>query len=66
MKVYCYQNNISERITTAISSLPRGDVKKLQGTAGFRLRIGDYRVIFDVDGNIIYINKIDNRGQIYK
>ncbi len=27
----------------------RGDVKNLQGRDGFRLRIGQYRVIFDED-----------------
>ena len=30
-----------------------GDVKRLQGVAGFRLRIGEYRVIFDEDGATI-------------
>ena len=34
------------RIVDAINQLPKGDVKKLQGEDGYRLRIGDYRVIF--------------------
>ena len=54
------------RIVSAINSLPLGDVKKLQGTNGYRLRVGDFRVLFDRDGNIIYIEKIENRGQVYK
>lgn len=54
------------RIITAINRLPAGDVKKLQGECGYRLRVGDFRIIFDKDGNIIYIEKIDNRGQVYK
>lgn len=54
------------RIVTAIEHLPSGDVKKLRGASGFRLRVGDYRIIFDINGNILYIEKIDNRGQIYK
>lgn len=54
------------RILTAIHNLPLGDVKKLQGKNAYRLRVGDYRIIFDRSGNIIYIEKIDNRGQIYK
>lgn len=58
--------SIRERIRNAIQNLPSGDVKKLQGRDGYRLRVGDYRIIFDRNGNIIYINKIDNRGQIYK
>lgn len=54
------------RIRNAIHNLPCGDVKKLQGRNGYRLRFGDYRVIFDRNGNILYIERIDNRGQIYK
>lgn len=54
------------RIVNAIEMLPSGDVKKLQGTDGYRLRVGDYRVIFDRNGDIISIEKIENRGQVYK
>ncbi len=54
------------RIRNAIHNLPAGDVKKLQGKNGYRLRIGNYRIIFDKNGNIIYIVRIHNRGQIYK
>ncbi len=55
-----------ERIRNAIHNLPLGDVKKLRGRNGYRLRVGDYRVIFDKNGNILYIERIDNRGQVYK
>lgn len=55
-----------KRIVTAINLLPAGDVKHLQGQNGYRLRVGDYRVIFDIHGNILYIEKIGNRGQVYK
>ncbi|MCI9058860.1 MAG: type II toxin-antitoxin system RelE/ParE family toxin [Lachnospiraceae bacterium] len=54
------------RIRNAIHNLPYGDVKKLQGQNGYRLRVGNYRIIFDRDGNVLYIERIDNRGQIYK
>lgn len=54
------------RITYAIEKLPLGDVKKLKGLDGYRLRIGSFRVLFDRNGNIIDIIDIDNRGQIYK
>jgi len=45
-------------ITYAISG--RGDVKRLSGRNGYRLRIGRYRVIFDEDRTTvlaIYIGK---------
>lgn len=54
------------RIVNAINNLPAGDVKKLNGQDGYRLRVGDFRIIFDYDGNILWIEKIDNRGEVYK
>ena len=55
-----------KRIITVVNALPAGDVKSLQGRSGYRLLISDHRVIFDKEGNILYIEKIDNRGQVYK
>ena len=50
------QDTITQkRILNAISVLPKGDVKALQGKDGYRLRIGDYRVIFNNIDNIIFI-----------
>ena len=46
--------------------MPGGDVKKLKGQAYYRLRVGDFRVLFDRDGNVVMIVRIDNRGQVYK
>ena len=54
------------RIRNAIQNLPAGDVKKLQGINGYRLRVGNYRIIFSRNDNVLYIERIDNRGQIYK
>lgn len=42
-----------------------GNVKKLQGRPGYRLRVGDWRVIFDEDDNVIDIEKIASRGSVY-
>ena len=58
---------VQARIQTAILKLPLGDVVKLKGQSNkYRLRVGDYRVIFTPTGEILYIEKIDNRGQAYK
>lgn len=54
------------RIEAAIQALPAGDVKKLKGQPYYRLRVGDFRVLFDRDGSIVLVVKIDNRGQVYK
>lgn len=56
-----------KRLVSAISKLPlEGDIKKLQGVGGYRLRVGTFRVLFDLNGIIIDIIDIGNRGQIYK
>ena len=40
----------------------QGDVKRLQGRDGFRLRIGSYRVIFDEDTMTILAIYVGRRG----
>jgi len=56
-----------DRIKVAIAKLPQGDITKLKGFKDkYRLRVGDYRIIFRRTSNIIYIELIDTRGQIYK
>ncbi|MDH2997327.1 hypothetical protein A1D22_06555 [Pasteurellaceae bacterium LFhippo2] len=61
---------IRAKIYNAISELkdwPRCflDIKKLQNRSDYRLRVGNYRVIFEIDtqGNpiIITINKVEKR-----
>lgn len=42
-----------------------GNVLKLQGREGYRLRVGDYRVIFDDDGNVLDILGVGPRGSVY-
>jgi len=42
-----------------------GDVKRLKGRAGCRLRIGDWRVIFIEEKTSIIIVAVGNRKDIY-
>lgn len=42
-----------------------GNVRKLQGRPGYRLRVGDYRVIFDDDGTVLDILSVGSRGSVY-
>ena len=42
------------------------NVKKLQGRDGYRLRVGDWRVIFDQDGVVLDVLQIGPRGCIYE
>ena len=56
-----------QRIVTAIFALPKGDVAPLEGEkSAYRLRVGDWRVVYQVIGDEIIIRKVGNRGDVYK
>lgn len=58
-----------KRLLKAIYNIPNGDIKRLIGYDGlYRLRIGDYRVIYKFDSYkvVIIILNVGNRGEIYK
>ena len=58
---------IKRRLREEIEKLPLGDVVKLQGfEAEYRLRVGNLRVLFTLKNDIITINDISPRGQVYK
>ncbi len=46
---------------------PQG-YKKLKGRQGFRVRIGDYRIIYNINDNIltVFILAIGNRRDVYE
>jgi mRNA interferase RelE/StbE len=41
------------------------NVKALKGREGIRLRVGDWRVIMDDQGNVLAILNIGPRGSVY-
>jgi mRNA interferase RelE/StbE len=66
--------NLVKRIQdklTEIAKNPYGDnpnLKKLVGREGYRLRIGDWRIIYEINNDkiVILVLDIDTRGGIYK
>lgn len=52
----------------ADQSNPLSSAKPLKdsATADYRWRIGDYRILFDIDGNKIVILRIRHRRDVYK
>gem|GEM_PF-88269 len=60
---------IQNRILTKIERLNNnltGDVKRLTNfTPKFRLRVGDYRVLFELEGNTVVIYRIKHRKNAY-
>ena len=57
---------VQQRIISAINKLPAGDVKRMQGSELYRLRVGDFRILFSRTGEVLFIERIGNRGEIYK
>lgn len=56
-----------KRLKEAIEKIPFGDIKKLQGVEdGYRLRVGDLRVLFTMENDFVYIERILPRGEAYK
>ena len=46
------------------SVVPESLTRELKGT--FKLRIGDWRAVYTVEGNVIVIQFIGHRSEIYK
>lgn len=56
-----------QRIKNAIEKLPAGDIRKLVGfKTDYRLRVGDYRVLFSRESDIIIVKDVLPRGEAYK
>lgn len=58
------RSRINARLET-YATTGHGDVKKLKGRAGARLRVGDWRVIFFEDARTITVVAVGNRRDIY-
>jgi len=66
------EKNIKERVKVAIQNLSKdpkpSGFKKLQNRDGYRIRVGDYRIVYTIDEsiNLIEIFKIAHRKDVYR
>jgi mRNA interferase RelE/StbE len=58
------RKRIDAKLTTYATN-GSGDVKRLKGRGGCRLRIGDWRVVFIEESASIAIVAVGNRREIY-
>ncbi|MSP53370.1 MAG: type II toxin-antitoxin system RelE/ParE family toxin [Gammaproteobacteria bacterium] len=73
-KLESMPRNVRAKIIDKINDLghnpddPTLDVKRLIGEPYYRLRVGDWRIIFDREDvlKIIFIERIKPRGDVYK
>ena len=63
------ESSVSRRIIRKIDEMSENssscDIKKLKSSDNYRLRVGDYRILFIFDTNIIKILKVGHRKHIY-
>lgn len=64
------ERNVQERIIAALERIrirPEAYITKLVGDPGYRLRVGDYRVIMDIENKELHILvlKVGHRKKIY-
>lgn len=64
------QPDISRRVVEKVSRLRNnleGDVKRLTNfTPEYRLRVGDYRVLFELEGKRIIVYRVVHRREAYR
>jgi mRNA interferase RelE/StbE len=65
--------NVRETVKGKIEALARdpfgaANVKQLVGEPGYRLRVGDWRVIYDIDAGrlVVRVLKVGPRGGVYE
>ena len=66
-----FEKHIQERIGSVLERIkirPQNFVEKLVGEPGYKLRVGDYRIIIDINSNklVILVLKLGHRRNIYK
>lgn len=60
------RRRIGQRLDALQQDL-RGDVKKLAGQAGrYRLRVGDYRILFALEKDLIFVHLVKDRKDAYR
>lgn len=59
------RKRINVRLTEFAAS-GKGDVKRLKGQQGLRLRVGDWRVIFYEENGSIVVTAVGHRREIYE
>jgi mRNA interferase RelE/StbE len=67
-------SNTAQTIRAKIEQLagdphaPNNNVKKLTGGSGYRLRVGDWRVLYELEDDrlVIVVVKVKPRGEAYR
>jgi mRNA interferase RelE/StbE len=64
--------DLQKRIITKLETLESNpyppDAKKLRGEEAFRVRVGDYRIVYEVQGKqlVVLVLRIGHRREVYR
>ncbi len=58
-------SKIEQLAETGISGELTNNIRKLKNRAGYRLRVGSYRIVFEIDDRLLAISDVFPRGQGY-
>lgn len=68
--IEAFPSRIQQRILAGIEKMGNnlsGDVRRLtDSTPEYRLRVGDYRVLFEVERDTVIIYRIRHRREVYR
>ncbi len=60
------RRRIGQRLDALQADL-QGDVRKLAGQAGkYRLRVGDYRILFTLENDLVFVHQVKDRKDAYR
>ncbi len=68
-KLERFPQSISKRIVSKIGYVARkekGHVPLKESRYGYKIRVGDYRVLVDVENNMLIVRYVGHRSKVYK
>ena len=70
-QLFKLEKTVQERIISALERIrirPEAYIAKIVGDPGYKLRVGDYRVIMDIDKKklLVLVIKVGHRRNIYE
>ncbi len=62
------QDRVLEKLETLLTDPFAPGTKKLQGYDSYRVRVGEYRIVFDIDtqARVVTVLAVDHRSNVYK
>ncbi len=59
---------VNDKIKTLAAQPRQHKTEKLKGVEGYRLRVGNYRILYDIDDHAktVTIHRVQHRKQVYR